>query len=329
MSEFDASALAELQRQLLLPRAAAEARDGDYVAAERTLAFLLQLGPSAAVHRLQGLVAAQQGNYEAAREHLGSALQLDPADEAARAALSRLERESAAVPFRTLRVWQVATSIGAAATVLLALGLAGAIFYRGNEGEAGAAARDASAERMFFEASLRSVQEAQSKGLATLEERHAALARDVLAAVDRSQVAEAKVARISSERLAADEVASRMREFAELSETIDRLVGDVPRTLEPVGEPGERLARLEVEVVSRYQDALLRRSVAGGTVGSRVELTTTVSSRYEVRPGDTLTTVSERVCGDASLWNQLAAANPGKIGKNGSIAAGARLKIPC
>ncbi|MFD0860181.1 LysM peptidoglycan-binding domain-containing protein [Roseovarius aquimarinus] len=49
---------------------------------------------------------------------------------------------------------------------------------------------------------------------------------------------------------------------------------------------------------------------------------------YEVRPGDTLSLIAERVYGEASRWSQIDAANP-ELGGGADIAVGMTLVLPC
>jgi nucleoid-associated protein YgaU len=49
---------------------------------------------------------------------------------------------------------------------------------------------------------------------------------------------------------------------------------------------------------------------------------------WTVREGDSLRRIARKCYGDENLWKAIAAANPGKIGREDSVQIGAELTIP-
>lgn len=47
-----------------------------------------------------------------------------------------------------------------------------------------------------------------------------------------------------------------------------------------------------------------------------------------VREGDSLRRIARKVYGDEKLWKAIRDANPGKVGRDGTVAAGIELAIP-
>jgi nucleoid-associated protein YgaU len=47
-----------------------------------------------------------------------------------------------------------------------------------------------------------------------------------------------------------------------------------------------------------------------------------------VRPGDSLRRIARSTYGDENLWKAIRDANPGKVGRDGTIAVGAVLAVP-
>jgi len=52
------------------------------------------------------------------------------------------------------------------------------------------------------------------------------------------------------------------------------------------------------------------------------------SKTWLVRPGDSLRRIARSTYGDENLWKAIRDANPGKVGRDGTIAVGAVLAVP-